>query len=633
MSGIAGFFAQKNQLIEKGGKSLAAMNFLQKHRGAVADTFLAPEGYWGFASVRSAECADNLIWRDGAGNAVCFSGCLHNAPELREELADFFTFRSHSDAEVVLACYLKWGMQCAHHLRGPFAFALFDAESGKLVCFRDRLGIGHFYYIWVDNKFYFASEIKALVPFLKEVKIDDNALTQYLTFQYCLDDSTLFAGVKKLMPASCIVCPQNGDAKIEKYWDLQYNLDFDHSEKYFIEAVREKIEDAVNVSLRGKKELGGCLSGGLDSSIITTLASRQCSGEFMAFTGKFTCFPGYDESNYAKLVAERNNMKFCDVDISAKDFAENISKVIYHLDEPAAGVGSFSQYCVAKYASQFRSITLGGQGGDEIFGGYARYLVAYFEQCIKGAIEGTLHDGDFVVSYESIIPNLRTLENYKPMIRSFWKDGVFDSLDSRYFRLVNRAPELGKEIRLEAIKSTCDIRELFNGIFNRKNAQPASYIDKMMHYDFNTSLPALLQVEDRMSMAFGMESVCPFLDHKLIEFLATIPGSFKFKNGELKRLLKLACGDLLPDEILNRKDKMGFPTPLSEWMKSDLKDFVGDIFVTQKNRQREYFDSDLILNSLGGEGKFSRKIWGLLSLELWFQNYVDKAQEFRDLVK
>ena len=126
--------------------------------------------------MRNAERADSLIWRDEAGNAVCFSGSLYNAPELREELAGFFSFRSQSDAEVVLACYQKWGMQCAHHLRGPFAFALFDAESGKLVCFRDRLGIGHFYYTWVDNKFYFASEIKALVPFLKEVKIDDETI-------------------------------------------------------------------------------------------------------------------------------------------------------------------------------------------------------------------------------------------------------------------------------------------------------------------------------------------------------------------------------------------------------------------------------------------------------------------------
>lgn len=630
MSGIAGYLATNQCLSEEfGNKALDAMLFLQKHRGNTFDKYVQADKKLGIACNR-AELSDTLYNVDEYGNVVCFCGNLYNCDNLNRELFD--DSEKKSDAEIVLASYRKWGMECAHHMRGPFAFALYDAKAKKLVCFRDRIGIAHFYYTLVDGVFYFASEIKALVPFLPEVKINDNAFAQYLTFQYCIDDSTLFDGVKKLMPATCMVCKGTENISIKKYWDLKYDLDFDHSEKYFIEAIRDKIEDAVKVCLRNKNKLGGCLSGGLDSSIITTLASRQCNGDFMAFTGKFTCFPGYDESNYAKIVAERNGMSFHDVDISAQDFIDNISKVIYHLDEPAAGVGAFSQYCVAKYASQFRHITMGGQGGDEIFGGYARYLVAYFEQCIKGAIEGTLHNGDFIVSYESIIPNLRTLGNYKPMIKSFWKDGVFDPLDARYFRLINRAPEIGNEIHMDAINSTCDIHELFNSVFNRPNVASASYIDKMMHYDFNTSLPALLQVEDRMSIAFGMESVCPFLDHELIELLATIPGSFKFKNGELKRLLKLSCGDLLPPEVLNRKDKMGFPTPLSEWLKSDLKDFVGDIFLTQKNRQRMYFDSDLILKSLASENKFSRKVWGLLSLELWFQNYVDKVADFKKLL-
>ena len=628
MSGISGFFAKGKLKVSDGGKKLAAMNFLQQHRGGANDLAVADDGHWGFACIFDG---GSRIRRAANGDAVTFGGMLTNLAELRRELG---ASESAEPAELALQSYGKWGNECVCHMRGSFAFAVYSKADEKLVCFRDRLGIAPFYYTVADGVLYFASEIKALVPFLPSVEADHNALKQYLTFQYCLDDSTLFAGVKKLMPATRMECNARGELSFAKYWELEYNLDFDHSEKYFLDRTRAMIEEAVLANMpAGVDKLGVCLSGGLDSSIVGTIAAQRTASDLIAFTGKFTCYPGYDESRYAQLVAEKNHMDFRGIDITSKDFIDNISKVIYHLDEPAAGPGAFPQFCVGRYASQYRKFYFGGQGGDEIFGGYARYLVAYFEQCIKGAIEGTLDNGDFIVSYASIIPNLRTLQNYKPMIRSFWKDGVFDSLDARYFRLVNRAPELADEIRWDNLHADCDIRAMFDGIFNRSNAAPASYIDKMMHYDFNTSLPALLQVEDRMSMAHGMTGICPLLDHKLIEFMAAVPGNFKFKNGELKRMLKLTCGAMLPPEILGRKDKMGFPVPLSEWLKGDLRDFVGDLFVTQKNRQRSIFNSELILKSLNGEARFSRKVWGLLSLELWYQNFVDKAQEFRDLVK
>ena len=270
-------------------------------------------------------------------------------------------------------------------------------------------------------------------------------------------------------------------------------------------------------------------------------------------------------------------------------------------------------------------MVLGGQGGDEIFGGYVRYLISYFEQCIKGAIDGTMHNGNFVVTYESIIPNLATLRSYKPLLKEFWKEGLFESPDKRYFRLVNRANGLLNEINWELLEPYSAFKT-FKEVFWGKNVQAESYFDSMTHFDFKTLLPALLQVEDRMSMAHGLESRVPLLDHPLVELAATIPSNIKFENGQLKHLLKTTFKKDLPKEINDRKDKMGFPVPLSEWMQGDLKEYIQDIFHSSNAKHREYLNPDFNISKLmENEGKFTRKVWGLMSLELWQQEFHDKS--------
>ena len=222
-------------------------------------------------------------------------------------------------------------------------------------------------------------------------------------------------------------------------------------------------------------------------------------------------------------------------------------------------------------------VVLGGQGGDEIFGGYARYLLAYFEQCIKAAIDGTMHDGNFVVTYESIIPQLGTLREYKPLMQEFWREGLFADLDARYFRLINRAPDLGGAIDWDVLGDYSPF-ETFETIFRADNVRKESYFDLMTHFDFKTLLPALLHVEDRVSMAHGLESRVPFLDTEVVEFAATMPADVKFKDGNLKHALKEAMRDVLPPAIVDRRDKMGFPVPLAEWINGELRDFVLDAF-------------------------------------------------------
>ena len=606
------------------------MNRLQKHRGPDGEGIWLPETeHVGLAHVRLSiidlETGQQPMLSNSK-NAITYNGEIYNFEELKKEIGES-NFSTNSDTEVILKAYERWGVDCISKFRGMFAFALWDESKSKLFCARDRFGIKPFYYTIVDDIFYCASEIKALLPFVKEIDTDKDSLNDYLTFQFTLGEKTLFKGIKQLEPGHLLTI-ENSQISVKKYWEVYYNLDFSHTEQYFIEQTRELMGDSIRLHLRSDVPVGAYVSGGRDSSIVAALASQIETSEFQAFTGKFSYGEGYDESMYARDLSQQYSFNLHELDIKSTDFVSSIHKIIYHLDQPVAGPGSFPQYQISQLASEHRKVVLGGQGGDEIFGGYARYLIAYFEQCIKGAIEGSLNNGNFVVTYESIISNLESLKQYKPLLKQFWSKGLFETIDRRYFDLVNRAPTLEDEVNWDAIgkSSTCDE---FTKIFLGDNVGHESYFDLMTHFDFKTLLPALLQVEDRMSMAHGLESRVPFLDHKLIELAATIPADIKFKNGELKRLLVRTFDPILPNSITQRKDKMGFPVPLNEWMQGELKDFICGIFETGRDRGREFFNTDVILENLSKEGKFSRKIWGLLSLEVWMQEFHDKASEYK----
>ena len=630
MCGVAGIFNLNNRQVTNLEHSLSTLNRLQKHRGPDGEgVWLHENEHVGLAHVRLSiidlETGQQPMLSNSK-NAITYNGEIYNFEELKKEIGES-NFSTNSDTEVILKAYERWGVDCISKFRGMFAFALWDESKSKLFCARDRFGIKPFYYTIVDDIFYCASEIKALLPFVKEIDTDKDSLNDYLTFQFTLGEKTLFKGIKQLEPGHLLTI-EDSQISVKKYWEVYYNLDFSHTEQYFIEQTRELMGDSIRLHLRSDVPVGAYVSGGRDSSIVAALASQIETSEFQAFTGKFSYGEGYDESMYARDLSQQYSFNLHELDIKSTDFVSSIHKIIYHLDQPVAGPGSFPQYQISQLASEHRKVVLGGQGGDEIFGGYARYLIAYFEQCIKGAIEGSLNNGNFVVTYESIISSLESLKQYKPLLKQFWSKGLFETIDRRYFDLVNRAPTLEDEVNWDAIgkSSTCDE---FTKIFLGDNVGHESYFDLMTHFDFKTLLPALLQVEDRMSMAHGLESRVPFLDHKLIELAATIPADIKFKNGELKRLLVRTFDPILPNSITQRKDKMGFPVPLNEWMQGELKDFICGIFETGRDRGREFFNTDVILENLSKEGKFSRKIWGLLSLEVWMQEFHDKASEYK----
>lgn len=561
------------------------------------------------------------------GTTIVFNGEIYNYLELRDQLGRE-SFSTTSDTEVILRAFQRWGADCVNHLRGMFAFVIWDPGKKSVFFARDRFGIKPLYWHQdTEGTIYFASEIKALLPFLGARTVDAHALSDYFSFQFCLGEKTLLQGVRQVLPAHSGWLSPGGQPAIRRYWEVHYDLDFDHTDKYFVEHIQSLATESSRFHMRADVEVGAYVSGGVDSSLLAILGSEHHTRDtpFKIFNGKFLEGAAFDESRYAQDVAREHGMDVHVASITEQDFVDSIAKVIYHLDSPVAGPGAFPQYMVSQLASRHLKVVLGGQGGDEIFGGYARYLIAYFEQCIQAGIDGTLHDGNFVVTYESIIPNLSTLRAYKPLMKEFWSDGLFEPKDQRYFRLINRANTI-EPLLAPGVISREQAFEEFRQIFWGENVGRESYFDLMTHFDFKTLLPALLQVEDRMSMAHGLESRVPFLDHPLVEFAATAPANVKFLNGELKRWLRVAFADRLPRSIRERKDKMGFPVPLNLWLKQGgaARDLIGDIFSSGNARTRPYladgFSVDRILDS---QSMYGRNLWALLSLELWHSQFVD----------
>src|SRR2546427_2970592 len=636
MCGIAGALNLNQEKIPRLNRLLATMNSLQQHRGPDEEgAWPHPKGMVGFGhrrlSIIDLETGQQPM-ADGHGNWVTYNGEIYNYLELRAQLGANL-FATHSDTEVILHAYRKWGVDCVNQFRGMFAFALWDEGQQTLICARDPFGIKPLYYTIAQGVLYFASEAKTLLPFLENIETDLEGLKDYLTFQFCLDGKTLFKGIREVLPGHTLVV-RKGVVQTSRYWEVYYHLDLDHTDRYFEEKIRALLEESVALHLRSDVPVGAYVSGGLDSSIVASLAVEHFGQEFRAFTGKFSFGDAYDESKYARELARYHGFELHEIDITAKDFVENIERVIYHLDFPVAGPGSFPQFLVSKLAAGHRKVVLGGQGGDEIFGGYVRYLAAYFEQCIKAAIDGTMHSGNFIVTYASIIPNLEALRNYKPMLQEFWREGLFDDLDKRYFRLINRASTLGDEINWSWLGEYSPF-ETFATIFRGKNVPKESYFDSMTHFDFKTLLPALLHVEDRMSMAHGLESRVPFLDRPLVELAAVIPSNIKFKDGTMKHVLKSSIKSLLPDTILKRTDKMGFPVPLQEWYgaEGNLREYVTDILSSRNALSRSLINNRQVLAGLGSELKYGRKMWGFLCLELWQRQFHDRAAHFKRLLK
>ena len=555
---------------------------------------------------------------------IVFNGEIYNYIELRKELG-LGRFRTNSDTEVIIESFKKWGYDCVKKLNGMFAFAIWDELTKQVFLARDRFGIKPLYYTQRDANLIFASEIKAVRPFLESPSINSIALSDYFSTQLYLGNETLLENVFQLAPGHYATFDRSNHLEIKEYWNVSYHVDYSITENDAINHLQGLIGDSVALHLRSDVEVGGYVSGGVDSSLVSAVARfGNRNQEFKAFNGRFND-TRYDESNYARRVADDCDMKLYVTDIDDSDFINNFNKIVWHLDQPVAGPGSFPQYMVAQNVGQHLKVALGGQGGDEIFGGYARYFIMYLEQGLKAAISGKGGIDALPIAFQDFIPSLEVLHEYTPMLKNFWSSGLFDDLDRRYWKLINRADGSRSILADGVIDGDCTF-ERFQKHFNAANVGDESLLNSMTYFDLKVLLPGLLQVEDRMSMAHSVETRVPLLDHRILEYVATIPCSVKYSRGSLKGLLKNVAHNYLPVDVVTRRDKMGFPTPLNEWIKTSthVREFIGDIFSSSKARNRDYLKSDFSVDQLlRMEGPYGRSLWGLLNLEVWQSQMTD----------
>lgn len=629
MCGICGIYhLDPEQAVQK--ETLHRMARSMQHRGPDDEGFYCDGnlglGHQRLSIIDLSTSANQPMTNEDGDLWIVFNGEIYNYLELRQWLiAKGHRFRSHSDVEVILHLFEDEGPECLNRLNGMFAFAIWDARGRTLFAARDRFGIKPFYFTLNQNGLLFASEIKALLHAgLVRPRLNRIALLEYLTFQFCLEEKTLFEDIDKLLPGHYLLLKPDGNLRIEKYWDLDFSIDFDHAESFFEHQLLRLLEDAVRLQLRADVPIGTHLSGGLDSSAVTSIASALLGTPVKTFSGGFRDKPQYDETPYARMVARQFDSEYHEVFPTAEDFVAVLERLIYHMDEPAAGPGVFPQYFVSKLASQHVKVVLGGQGGDETFGGYSRYLIAYLEECLKGGIQGVQDNSKYVVTFESILPNLQQLQGYEPLLGYFWEKGLFESEDRRYFRLVDRSNSTLDFINEEYLprKNEYDLFETYRSIFYSANCR--SLINKMTWFDMKTLLPALLHVEDRTSMAVSLESRVPLLDHRIAELVAAMPPMVKYKGGRSKHIFRQAVRHMVPSQILNRTDKMGFPVPLTEWFrKGPVRDFVREMLQGETSRARGFIRIDQVENLLNTERAFGRGIWGLLCLELWMKIFLD----------
>jgi asparagine synthase (glutamine-hydrolysing) len=564
--------------------------------------------------------------RDGV--TVVFNGEIYNYVELRAELKALGrTFETTSDTEVLLHAYQQWGDVFVQRLNGMFAFVMHDVPRRRVFAARDHFGIKPLYYWRHGERLVFVSEIKALLAHPDFVaRVDSTGLTDYLTFQYVLGEETLFAGVRKLPPAHTLALDlASGKLALQRFWDLKFEVDDSMNAADAVERLGSLLDDAVRQQMRSDVPVGAYLSGGLDSSSVAILAARHTSDRFRTFTGAFREGPEFDETRYSHAVATAIGAEEHIVYPTADEFVELIPKIVYHMDEPAAGPGLFPQFVVSRLAARHVKVCLGGQGGDEIFGGYARYSVAYLEQALKARILGDREEGDLGVDLADMVGSLGTLRDYVPMIGRLWQDGLFGPMDRRYFRLSDRSDGV-LQCYTADFAAQLDHRlafERFKQVFNRPSTR--SYFNRMTHYDLVTSLPARLQVEDRVSMASSLESRVPLLDPRVFEHVGAVSPTIKFRAGELKQLFKRAVEPLLPTAIVQRTDKKGFPVPLHLWAKGRVQDFFRDVLLSRACRQRGLFDTARVEALITQEAAFGRALWGLLQIELWHRQFIDGA--------
>lgn len=558
---------------------------------------------------------DGTVW-------ITFNGEVYNFQELRDELIEKgHRFATRSDTETIVHAWEEYGERCVERFRGMFVFAIWDARTRRLFAARDRLGKKPFYY-WCDGKrLLFASEIKAILQDERvQRELDPKALADYLTYHYIPFPGTIFKGIRKLEPGHWMSVGMEAgtlSVTIQKYWDIIYAPDGSLSEAQWVEALREKLQEAVRIRLISEVPLGAFLSGGIDSSTVVALMSQVQSAPVKTFSIGFK-EEDFNELVYARQIAERFGCEHHEF-VVEPDAIEVLPKLAWEFDEPFADSSAIPTYYVSKLAREHVTVILSGDGGDETFAGYRRYGWAqdmcrhdWLPMPLKKALFGLpgrlLPDG---VKGKGALLHLSKdpFERYAGL-NTFGEPPYLDQLLSADVRSA-----IGRELPdFSVMKRFYDV------------PMGADYLTRIQYVDTKVYLAEdILTKVDRASMLCSLETRAPLLDHEVVELAACMPSSMKLKDGETKFILKKAMEGILPDDILYRK-KMGFGVPLVHWFKKDLVSYARDLLLSREARERGLFDArcvDAILDTHQKKGRdLSARIWALLFFEQWCKNWL-----------
>lgn len=622
MCGLCGAYFYRG-LVDR--ESLTKMRDIMSYRGPdSAGLYISSDGAVGLGHRRlsiidlSQAANQPMVSPDGRYRIV-LNGEIYNYLELREELKRRYQFRTSSDTEVLLACFSLYGLDCLAMFNGMFALAVYDAVERRLILARDPAGVKPLYYLHRPDRLLFSSEIKGILAYDDERGSPDfQGLADYLTFQYTLDDKTMFKGINKLAPGTWLTAGPNG-LRQGRYFEIEFNPVF----RSYDEAVQEFeiiFSDSIRLQLRSDVPLGCHLSGGLDTGLIAGEAVRQLDGPLEAFSAGFKEGGIFDDTAAARITADHLSLKHHIIYPDKSEFLALLGKLIWHMDEPAAGEGLFPQYCVSELAVQRVKVVLGGQGADELFGGYVRYFLHLWLTAITQRVLD--HPAPQEFDLPNLTPSLPLLKDYWPLWQQVMNGSPFPDEEELFFRSIWRCPDLSEVLSPEAYHQALDgysPREAFGDIFKRPPAT-ASSLDKILFFETTQWLPALLQVEDRMSMAHSLESRVPFLDPRLMKYAFKTPGEHKMRDGQTKSLIRTAASRQLPEAIYTRKAKIGFPVPIHSWdLGRKLPDLLGELPADFQ----ALFQPGYLKACMAPSTAVDRRLWGWLCLALWWKNYIE----------
>lgn len=564
---------------------------------------------------------DGSIW-------IIFNGEIYNYQTLRNELEDKgHVFTTHSDTEVIIHLYEDMGEKCVEELSGMFAFAIWEERKKKLFLARDRLGQKPLYYTQNGTTFIFASEVKAILAAREvEREIDINSLHHYLSLRFIPSPGTMFQSLQKLPPAHYLIY-QNGSVTTTRYWSLSFREKLNYSESDLIGILGEKLREVVESHLVSDVPVGAFLSGGMDSSMIVAMMNHVTTEQFRTFSIGVS-EQDFNELPYARVVAEFYHT--CHIEESVEsNLIRLLPKMIWHMDEPSDPIAA-CMFHASKLASQYVKVVLGGDGGDEVFAGFDRYLgVNYIDR--YNLIPGLIRQRMISPLLEAI-PDSFTYKSLTQKLRWINQLSSLPSVGERYaeatmfFRFNQRDKQLLYGDALWDQVANLNSADIIVQQYNHANANDP--IDRMLYTDLMTRLPEhSLMLTDRMTMAHGLEARSPFLDHKLVEILASFPSNSKIRDGELKYLLRRLAESYLPEEI-TRREKQGFMFPIAYWFKSDLYNFVKRILLNSTFVKEGLFRKESVRKLIEDhrQNKVDNhvRLWMLLNLQIWHWLYIEQ---------